>query len=81
LLQAVFLGKVQPQLETLEQLQHQIARLHAQALGRLQALDAAWQILDNRAVVLPRLEELAQTFGFHRRWRAQLQEAHLRLTL
>ena len=81
MLQAEFFERVQPQLEILESLQKRISDLEARAIEQLRGLDAAWDHSDQRAVLLPQLEELAQTLGFHGRWRAQLQEAHLRLTL
>ena len=81
LLQAGFFERVQPHLETLEKLQRLVADLHLRALDRLQGLDAAWQDSTTHTTVLPQLEELAQMLGFHGRWRAQLQEAQLRLTL
>jgi len=81
LLQAGFFEKVQPHLDTLEQLQQQIAGLQAHALDQLQALDKAWENPSQRASVMPLLEELSQVLGFHGRWRAQLREAHFSLTL
>jgi curved DNA-binding protein CbpA len=81
LLQAGFLEKIQPHLVALEQLQREVARMHAVALGRLRSLDEAWQESSDHRTILLQLEELAQMLGFHGRWQAQLQEAHLRLTL
>jgi curved DNA-binding protein CbpA len=81
LLQADFFEKLQPHLDTLEQLQRDVAILHAAALERLRALDAAWQDSRDHQTILLSLEDLAQVLGFHVRWRAQLQEAQFRLTL
>ena len=81
LLQAEFLGKVQPHLDLLERLQQEVTELYQSALTKLQALDKSWQHAANRAAVLRQLEELVQVIGFHARWRSQLREAHLRLTL
>jgi len=81
LLLAGFLEKIQPHLDSIEQLQRTVTRLHAAALERLQSLDSAWQDAENRNAVLQQLEELAHILGFHGRWQTQLQEAHLRLTL
>lgn len=82
LLQAAFFEKIQPHLDTLEDLQREVSGLHQIALQRLRSLDELWQKDPSRhAEVLPQLEDLAQVLGFHARWQAQLQEAHLRLTL
>jgi curved DNA-binding protein CbpA len=81
LLRAGFFEKIQSHLEGIEQLQQEVARLHAAALERLRSMDTSWQNSGDHKSLLILLEELAQVLGFHARWQAQLQEAHLRLTL
>lgn len=81
LLLAGFFERVQPHLVVLEQLQSDVAVLEQEALGQLRELDAQWQQIARRSEVLDQLEQLAQVLGFHARWRSQLQEAHVRLTL
>jgi DnaJ-domain-containing protein 1 len=81
LLQAEFVGRIQPHLVAVETAQREVAAVQTQALAELQSLDAQWAQPGQRESCLSRLEELAQVLGFLGRWHAQLQEAHLRLTL
>ena len=83
LLQVQMFERGQEWSAKLSALQEQIWSREEEALGELKTLDTAWETneKDGRRTALKRLEELYRLLSFFGRWRAQIQERIVRLTL
>lgn len=68
-------------VERLQQRQGTLEAREAELLEQVRALDSAWQQGERGPGLLQRAEDLYRTLGFIARWRAQMQESIVRLTL
>lgn len=83
LLQVQLFEQAQGWRERLQPLQMRLGTLHEMLISELKSLDAAWLGAEtaDRKRLLPGLEELYRRFGYCNRWRGQIQERMVQLSL
>lgn len=82
LMQVQLFERSQEWIERLQALQSRLVELHGKLMNELKCLDTSWaSALDERRLLLGRLEELYRLFAYFNRWNGQIQERIVRLSL
>jgi DnaJ-domain-containing protein 1 len=84
LMQVQLFERAQKWVERLQTLQTKLTELHNKLTKELKSLDALWiskAQSGERLDLLKRLEELYRLFGYFNRWRSQIQEQIVQLSL